>query len=352
MFRQNRCFALCSVTACMLVLGVLVGQAPAKDKVIELTYSDFFPAQYALGQAAEAWAREVEKRSDGRIKITMFHGGTLTTAGDCYEGVVNGASDIGQSVFAYTRGRFPLMEAVDLPGYPFNALVTTAVANDLYRKFQPKELSDTHVLYLHAHIPGVIATKDKPVRSLEDLKGLRIRCTGLSSKIATALGATPVAMPKSDQYDSLLKGVVDGTTGTPNELKGYRLAEVAKYSTVFPDVGYVSGMFVVMNKDRWNSLPPDLQKVLTDVSNEWIDYTGKAWNRIEEEGYKVGKKAGHQFIELSPAEQTRWKKAVAPLTQEYVEGMNKKGLPGKEVMEYREALIEKLGKKYPPLDLE
>jgi TRAP-type C4-dicarboxylate transport system substrate-binding protein len=187
----------------------------SQAKPIELSYSSFFPAQYGLGKAATAWAEEIEKRTKGRVKITMYHAGTLTDAVNCYEGVVKGISDIGQSVLAYTRGRFPLMEAIDLPGYPLTALVTTRVTEDFYRKFMPKELADTHVLYIHAHIPGTITTVKKSVKTLEDLKGLKIRATGLATKIIEALGGTPVAMPIGEQYDAMRKGVVEEPSPLP-----------------------------------------------------------------------------------------------------------------------------------------
>jgi TRAP-type C4-dicarboxylate transport system substrate-binding protein len=341
--------ALVFVTATFFVVSPAVyGQA----KPIELSYSSFFPATYGLGQAATAWAKEVEKRTNGKVKITIHHSGTLTDANNCYEGVVTNISDIGQSCLAYTRGRFPLSEVLDLPGYPLNAMVTTRVADEFYRKFKPKELADTHVLYLHAHIPGTITTVKKPVRTLEDMKGLKIRSTGLATKIVEALGATPVAMAKGDQYDAMSKGVVDGTVSTPNELLGWKVAEVAKYSTLLLDVGYVTAMFIVMNNDKWKSLPSDIQKVFTEVSNEWVDYTGKEWNRIEIEGFQHGKKVGHTFIYLTPQEQARWVKAVQPLEDTYVKVMQAKGLPGKEAAEYRHQLIEKYGKIYPRLKYE
>ncbi len=328
------------------------GTVYSQTKPIELSYSSFFPAQYGLGKAATAWAEEMEKRTKGRVKITMYHAGTLTDAANCYEGVVKGISDIGQSVLAYTRGRFPLMEAIDLPGYPLNAMVTTYVADDFYRKFMPKELADTHVLYFHAHIPGTITTVKKSVRTLEDLKGLKIRATGLATKIIEALGATPVAMPIGEQYDAMRKGVVDGTVASPNTLLGWKLAEVANYSTILSEVGYVSAMFITINSDKWNSLPPDIQKIFTEVSREWVEYTGKVWNQIEIEGYEHGKKVGHTFIYLSPEEKSRWMNAVKPLKDNYVKAMEGKGLPGKEAVDYREQLIQKYGKIYPPLKFE
>ncbi len=325
----------------------------AQGKVINLSYSNFFPANHAISKSIEAWGKEIQKRSNGRVVITFYHNGSLSSAANCYEGVVKSVSDIGQSVLAYTRGRFPLMEIADMPGYPhFNALITTRVANDLYRKFTPKEFADTHVLYLHAHMPCVFYTVNKPVNTLNDLKGLRIRATGLSAKIVQALGSTPVAMPKGDEYDALQKAVVDGTVGAPAGLKTYRLAEVVKYSTWVPTAGGPASMFVVMNLKKWNSLPPDIKKIFTDVSEEWIEETGKQWNSIDTDAVVFARQLKHKFIFPKAEEASRWDKALKPVYDDYIRTMQSKGLPGKEVVEYRRQLIEKYGKVYPPVKLQ
>jgi len=326
--------------------------AYSKDKPIELSYSSFWPVQFGMGKTATAWAEEVEKRTNGRVKITMYHGGILTDAANCYEGVVKGISDIGHSVLAYSRGRFPLMEVIDLPGYSYDAVSPSRVADDLYRKFSPKELADTHVLYIYGMLPAYITTAKRPVKTLEDLKGLKIRSAGLATKITEALGGTPVAMPKGDQYEALRKGMVDGAWSAPSDLMGWKAAEVAKYSTVIYEVGFNTAFFVTMNLNKWNSLPPEIQKIFTEVSKEWVEYSGKAWNSLEIEGIQFGKKVGHTFIHLSPEERTRWLKAVKHLEDDYVKAMEGKGLPGKEVLNYREQLIEKYSKMYPALKFE
>jgi TRAP-type C4-dicarboxylate transport system substrate-binding protein len=148
------------------------------------------------------------------------------------------------------------------------------------------------------------------------------------------------------------KGVVDGTMAPPNELLGWKVAEVAKYCTIVPEAGYSTAIFVTMNLAKWNSLQPDIQKILTEVSKDWVEYTGKEMNRSEMEGYEFGKKAGHSFIYPSTEEKARWIRAVKPLRDDYVKAMEAKGLQGKEALDYREYLIEKYSKVYPPLKLE
>lgn len=339
------------------VIGVsflgFAGLSQGAEKAITISFNNpDFPPVHFMAVAAEAYARAIEKETNGKVKVTVFHRGGLTSSAECYEGVLSGVSDVCHSAFAFTRGRFPLMEAVDLPGYPtFTPRLTSRVAWEFYKKFRPKELAETHVLLVHAHSPGDIAMRNKPVNTLEDLKGQKIRCTGLSAKIVKALGGTPVAMAKAEQYEALQRGVVDGSTTGINELKNFKTAEVTKYTTAHAPVGYVTAFYYVMNLKKWNSLPPDIQRAFIDVSERWVDYLGKEWDREEGEGYQLGKKKGHQFIFLSPQEATRWEKAVTPLYDEYIKDMASKGLPGKEAIEYRKQLIDKYAKSYPGLQL-
>jgi TRAP-type C4-dicarboxylate transport system substrate-binding protein len=263
------------------------------------------------------WAKEIEKRTGNKVQITVFPGGTLTKAPQCYSGVVEGISDLGFSLFAYTRGRFPVMAAVDLPmGYP-NGKVASMVAQEFAKDFNPKELNDVKVLYLHAHGPGILHTK-KPVRKLEDLKGMKIRATGLSAKVVTALGGVPVAMPQGGTYEALSKGVVEGTFGPMEVLKGWKQAEVIKYTTECYSVGYTTTFFVVMNLDKWNSLSPEIQKVFEEVSDKYVKVHGEVWDSTDLEGRKYTESLGNEIISLSDEESARWRKAVEPVISDFI----------------------------------
>lgn len=313
----------------------------AQAKPIELTYSIFFPAPHKNTVLATQWAEEINKRTNGRVKITMFPGGTLTPADKCYDGVVKGLSDIGMSVVSYTRGRFPLTEVIDLPlGYK-SGLAATKLVNAYYKKFKPKEFDDTKVMYLHAHGPGILHTK-KPVAKLEDLKGMKIRSTGTVAKIVGALGATPVAMPMPETYDALQKGIAEGVMCPVEALEGWKLGEVIKSTTLNYGSAYTIAFFVVMNKDRWKSLPPDIQKTIEQVNEEWIEKTGKSWDEIDTSGLQFTKKLGNQVIQLSKEEDERWVKAVKPVFDDYVKAMKEKGLPGEEALKFCMEELKKL----------
>jgi TRAP-type transport system periplasmic protein len=312
----------------------------AQAKPIELSYSIFFPPTHIQSVTAQAWAQEIEKRTEGRVKITVYAGGTLTPAPQCYEGVVNGISDIGMSCFAYTPGRFPLLEGLDLPlGYP-NGVVATRVATELTQKYRPAEVDSTHILYVHAHGPGLLASK-KAVKSLEELKGLKVRGTGLSLKIAGALGGTPVGMSQPETYEALQKGVVDATLCPIETLKGWKQGEVISSITDATAVGYTTAMFVTMNRKKWESLPPEIQKVFMDVSQEWVAKHGIAWDQADAEGREFVKGLGRETIALSPQEQQRWKQAVQPVLNAYVAAAKEKGLPGEQFLKEAQDLIAK-----------
>jgi len=326
----------------VIVLGATaMFPAAAVAKSVHLTYSIFFPPTHGQCLAGMEWAKEIERLTDGEVKITVFPGGTLTKANQCYDGVVKGISDIGMSCFAYTRGRFPVMEALDLPlGYP-NGLSATRVANTFYETFKPGELDGVKVLYLHAHGPGLLHTQ-KPVKTLANLQNMKIRSTGLSAKVVEALGAVPVAMPQGDTYESLQKGVVEGTFGPIEVLKGWRQAEVVKYTTDCNSVGYTTAMFVVMNKAKWDSLTPESQRIFESTSRKWIDVHGQRWDQGDEEGRAYATSLGNEILQLGSDEALAWKEKVRPIIDTYISGATAKQLDGKGYVDMLTGTIEGL----------
>jgi TRAP-type C4-dicarboxylate transport system substrate-binding protein len=242
------------------------------------------------------------------------------------------------SCLAYTPGRFPLLEALDLPlGWP-DGLTATRVATAMAAKYNPAELQGAKILYIHAHGPSILATK-KPVRNLDDLKNMKIRGTGLSAGIAAALGATAVGMPQPETYDALQKGVVDGTLCPIETLKGWKQGEVIHYVTDTKVIGYTTAMFVAMNAKAWDSLPADLQEIFTEVSAEWVDRHGEAWNQADEEGDAFVRSLNREFVTLDAGQEEQWKAKVEPLLQAYLKQTEAKGLPGAEFLADIQAAI-------------
>ena len=296
-------------------------------------YSNFFPAPHKNAILAKQWCEEIDKRTNGKVKIAFYPGGVLTPAAQIYDGVVKGITDVGSSVLAYTRGRFPLMETIDLPlGYK-SGYTATKLANEFYRKFKPKELDDTKLMYLYAHGPGILHTK-KPVYKLEDLKGMKIRSQGTNAKVVQALGAAPVGMPMPETYDALSRGVADGVVVPYEALDGWKLGEVVKYTIENYGCAYTATMFVVMNRDKWNALPADIQQTIEKINDEWIEKQGRLWDEIDREGMDVVKKRGNIVIKLSKEDDERWAQRMKPVLDDYVKELNQKGLAGDDALKF------------------
>jgi TRAP-type C4-dicarboxylate transport system substrate-binding protein len=194
------------------------------------------------------------------------------------------------------------------------------------------------VLYLHAHGPGLLHTQ-KPVSTLSDLKGMKIRSTGLSAKVVEALGGVPVAMPQGSTYESLQKGVVEGTFGPVEVLKGWRQAEVVKSTTLCDAVGYTTTMYVVINKKKWDTLPDDLKTIMEETSARWIDVHGNAWDDLDTQGMAYSLEKGNAKIALTGEESAAWEKAVQPVVDDYIKRASDQGLDGAKLVQTLKALI-------------
>jgi len=336
---KRRTFMALLITALAVALLVDVYDSESgTTKPIQLSFASFSPPTSAAGRVSERWLNEIEKRAEGRVKFNRFWGGTLLGGKNMYEGIVGGIANSGVNVIGYIPGRFPLLEALDLPiGFP-SAEVANRVIWDAYKKFKPKELADTKVLFLFACSPCSIWSK-VPIRKLEDMKNLEIRATGFTARLVQALGGTPVAAPQPEVYEMLLKGIVKGTWSSLDVLKSYKQADVTKYLTI--NGLYVSSFYAVMNLNTFNSLPLDLQKLVDDYSDEYVGIAGRIWDGIHHEGLQYAKDRGLEIITLSSGELDRWKKGGRTLLDDYVNRMKAKELPGKEFLDELIRLKEK-----------
>jgi TRAP-type transport system periplasmic protein len=341
---MKRLKIISTILCCIFfAIGVFSVQS-AFAKKYKLNYSNFFPSTHIQSELAEEWCKEVEKRTDGKVRVQYYPGGTLTKAKQCYDGVVEGLSDVGLSCLAYSKGRFPVLGTVDMPlGYTSGA-VATKVANEVYKKFNPKEFKDVKVMYFHAHGPGLVHTQGKPVRTIEDMRGVKLRATGNSAAVVRALGGTPVATPMPEAYQSIQKRVVDGGMYPLESNKGWKLGEVTDYATAAFASSYTTVFFVVMNKDKWNALPSSIQKTIEKINEEWSVKHGKAWDTSDIEGMKFFLNQGNEVIGIDKKEAERWKKAVQPIISDYIKELNKKGLNGNEIVYFTTKTLDSLQK--------
>lgn len=322
------------VLAMFLSVLIIPIQGYAQEKVITLKVANWFPVAHKQSPLLESWGKDLEKRTNGKVKVNYYPAGTLVPAPQSYDAVTKGISDVGNHVLGYTVGRFPLTEVLDLPlGYPNNT-VPTKLANAFYDKFKPKEFNDVKILWFHAQAPGIVHTKTKPINKLEDLKGMKMRTYGSNAKLMSLLGGTPVAMPMTDVYDALSRGVAEGLMCAYEATEGFRFGDQLKFSTENYATSYSAVFAIVMNKDKWNSLPPDIQKIIDTMSKEYIEKYAAMWDDIEISGKAYLVKRGNKINTLSKEEEAKWVEKAQPIFDDYVKKMKEKGLPGDEALKF------------------
>jgi TRAP-type C4-dicarboxylate transport system substrate-binding protein len=246
-------------------------------------------------------------------------------------GVSTGIADIGMAHCGYSRGRFPVMEIMELPIGSPSAYISTHVANDFYDKFKPKEWNAYYPLMFSTSPPAILQTVSKPVRTLDELKGMKIRGTGRIGDLVKTLGATPMPIEMVDLYESLRRNVIDGNFGPMEQLKGFKIGEIIKYTTACWKIGTSYTFYVVMNRAKWDALPPDIKKIFQETANEFKDKWAVQWNEIEIEGVQFLKSQGGQIIPISDAEAARWVQASQPVIGEFRKDLIGKGFSEKEV---------------------
>jgi TRAP-type C4-dicarboxylate transport system substrate-binding protein len=286
---KSKVVFICLVLIALWVPSIVWG-------AIELKFCNYFPIPARQSKICEEFIKDLEARSGGQLKIRFYPAGTLLTAPKMYDGVVEGIADIGLSNIGYTFGRFRMTEVLDLPlGFP-NAWVANHVANDFYRTFMPKEWDKIHMLSMHTSPVNVILSATKPVNKMEDLKGMTLRGLGFIAEVVSALGGTPRPIPTPEAYEAIQKRVIDGLMIPMETMRAFRYAEIAKYVTECWAIGQVYTFYLVMNKDSWNKLPPNIQKIFNEYPFE--EKFAAMWNDIDIDGKKYGMEKGLKFIEL------------------------------------------------------
>jgi TRAP-type C4-dicarboxylate transport system substrate-binding protein len=321
------------------------GSAAAQDKPIELKFSSWVGTVHGHHTGVMApWAKMIEEKSGGRLKVTIYPGSTLGKAADHYDMVKDGIADLGFIAPGYTPGRFPLISVTELPLLFKSAAGGSRAVWALFDQYFKAEFKDVKILWMWVHPPGHFHLARKPVRVLEDLAGLKIRAaTPMLTNMVKALGAVPVSIPAPDTYTALERGTVDGTIFPWEAIASFKIAEVLRHHAVVSL--YVAPFATLMNQKKYDSLPPDLRKVIDDLSGAWgAEFNGKAWDQNESDGIAAAKKAQATIYNVPQEERRRWAARLKPVEDEWVKSMEAKALPGRQLLnDLREAI-----KKYDP----
>lgn len=297
-------------------------------------HTDNFPGFFEL----------VEQATGGKYKfeIEWFPVNTILAPADIYDGVKSGVVDCGQSSMGYNPRQFPVMQTMMQPGIspPKNTSAMVAAGMELYQKYQPKEFADTHVLFIYACGPGWLHWH-KPLESVDQLKGLRIRCSGTSTEAINLAGADAIAMPMADVYEAAQKGTIDALVSPAETLEGWKHNELFEYST-FMGYLYASDLFwVTMNLDKWNSLPEDLKAAFDSVAMGAAMRAGAIWDYAHEHAFEISAPLGHKAGYLPEAEAAKLNEIIKPVRDNYLKFLNDSGLPGEEIIADCVSMMEK-----------
>jgi len=321
---------LCATFFVIAVVTTLFIPATTLAGPIKLSYANFPPAPTFPCVQMERWKAEVEKRTAGKVAIDTYPGGTLLGAKNMMDGVIAGQADIGCLTMAYQPGRFIVTNATGLPmGLP-NAKVASMVLWDIYQKYQPDAFAKVKVLTMFTTAPTNIMSK-VAVRNLDDIKGLDLRSPGGAVKILKAWGANPVGMPMPATVEALQKGVVKGLFSSTEVMKDFKFAESCKYVTLTNTL--IVPFAVVMNMDKWNSLPKDVQMVMEGLGVQQAMWTGTYMDNHVAVADEWSKNVQNvEFIELAPAEKAKWDAKLSFVAENWIKKANEKGFPGQAIV--------------------
>ena len=288
------------------------------------------------------WATEVEARSRGRVDVEVYPSMQLGgKPSELYGQARDGVVDIIWTLPGYTPGRFPLTEVFELPFVCGDAVATSQALTEFHRKWLLDEYADTRPLVFHAAAPGHIHTSDRPVRTLDDLAGLKMRTPSrASAAMLGALGAVPVGMPVPKVYEALSRGVVEGAWLPWTIMRPFRLHEVTRYHT---EVSLSCVLFVMtMNRARYDGLPADVRAIIDDTTGMPLARRlGRIWQDDEKPGRTIALEQGHEVFSLSAPERDRWRAAIGPVIDDWVEKVNAMGHDGEALLADARRLVAK-----------
>ena len=321
-----------SALACLAAVAACAAQA--QDKPVMLKLSSWVPAQHALNPALIAWAEDIKKATNGTVTFTFFPGEQLGKAFDHYDMARDGIADAAYVNPGYQPGRFPVFAAASLPFQVANGKGGSAAVDAWYRQYAAKEMKDVQFCFAFVHDPGSLHSTRKKVVLPTDVSGMKVRpATSTIGQMVTMLGGTNVQSSAPEARDVLERGVADAITFPWGSLFLFGIDKVVKYHIDAPL--YVTPFVWVLNKDKYNSLSAAQKKVVDEhCTSEWAEKVASPWADFEAAGRtKMAALPGHEMVKLDAAQLDAWRKAVAPLTDQWAEGAKKAGADPKQVLD-------------------
>lgn len=338
---KNGAHGFCAALICAILIHFTVSDALAAEAKVHIRFSTWHPP--AGADVQKLWTpmlEKMKKRSSGRITYSMFPGGALGKGPEHYDIVRTGLSDMGYATLTWTPGRFPLTDVLSSPIACPAKWKGAEIGMGMYDRILKSEFEDVKVLHINNCVMAHLWTT-KQVRTLEDLKGLKIRTPGgLQTLSLEAIGATPVFMPIGDVYLSMETGVIDGVVTCPALVNAFKIYEVADYCVPI-SFGCVSeGLFA--NKKFWENVPEDLKPIIEDVGRNAYKIAGI----FDENWYEASMKQFGESVKiykLPLQEEARWNERFKKVLADWADTLEKKGLPAKKTLKIFREELEKHG---------
>jgi TRAP-type C4-dicarboxylate transport system substrate-binding protein len=336
--------------AFLLFVVLIPAQSFAQKAEVTLKVHHFLPAQSnAQVLLIQPWADKIIAASKGRIAVEIYP--SMQLGGKpphLFNQVKDGVADVVWTLPSYTPGRFPITDLFELPYIAGSAEATTQALQEFSATYLKEEYAQVHPLLFHVPTPGLFHTASKQIKTMDDLKGLKIRTpSAIVTQSLEALGATPVGMPVPEVPQAMATEVIDGAVVPWEVVKSLRLHELTKFHTQPGGKrGFYTSVFLfAMNKAKYDSLPADLQKIIDDNSGmNLAQKIGKAFDLADIEGQQLGKDRGNTFYSLPAEEVQRWEGATLPVIDTWVANMDKQGHDGKKMLSVARELIKKYSK--------
>ena len=321
------------------ILGALAITLPVVAQEVTFKIAHFLPSAAPTQQRVlQPWCDEMKKESNGRIVCQFFPAMQLGgTPAQLVDQVKNGVADVVWTGPGYSAGRFPVIEAFELPFMVIDSTSSSKALWKFYQKNAQQEFASYKVLAVHTDGGQAVHTADKQVVGLTGFAGMKLRTsTRLGAKTLTALGGYPVAMPPAQVTEAIGKGIVDGSLGAWELVYPTKLAEVTKFhAQPAPGVAHPTAtvLMVLMNKQKYDGLPADLKAIVDKTTGEvMVAKFGAMFDDVAATTRKKIAEQGNKITTFSATEVAAMKRATASVEDEWAKQVGEKGLDGKKLI--------------------
>jgi TRAP-type C4-dicarboxylate transport system substrate-binding protein len=335
-----------ALVAAVAFCGVAMATFSAAQAEMNLRYATWDPPHHEMRKfGVDVWVKSIGKVTEGRVNVKMLTKG-LGAPPAYHDFIKDGAIDVAHIIPAYTPGRFLLHKLAEFPFLTDSAQARTVAYWRVYKKYFEKadEARGMKLMTFWAHGPGLIHNNVRPVKSLADIKGLKLRVSGDNiSALAKSMGVTPIFMPITKVHNALSKGVIDGVFLTYEGVKNFKASKYLKYATAAPGGLYATVFQMYMNKKVWDSIPKKDQDLIMSVSGEHAaNYIGAAWDLADVNGIKDMKSKGIALTPMPADMLAEAKRMWAPIQAEWMKKAAAKGIDGEGALAMFKAEIKKI----------